>query len=116
MHPLRSHQSYLAALGHRLSGVALAIFLPLHFLLLGSAINGAERLDHFLAFADQPLVKFAEWGLVVFLGVHLAFGIRVLRLELTQWPHRGERLMRWILPSLALSLAAGVLFLYRAFS
>ena len=33
---------------HRLSGLALAIFLPLHFLALGLAIDGEARLDGFL--------------------------------------------------------------------
>ena len=38
-----------AALLHRLSGIALAIFLPLHFLALATALNGADALDSFLA-------------------------------------------------------------------
>ena len=34
---------------HRVSGVLLACFLPLHFLLLGSALDGAAKLDTALA-------------------------------------------------------------------
>ena len=45
---------------HRLSGLALAIFLPLHFLALGLAIQGEARLQTFLRWTDQPLVKAAE--------------------------------------------------------
>ena len=37
--------SYLAFVMHRLSGLALALFLPLHFLVLGLAIEGEARLD-----------------------------------------------------------------------
>ena len=48
---------WLAALVHRLSGLALAIFLPFHFLTLGLAINREGQLDGFLRWADQPLVK-----------------------------------------------------------
>ena len=44
----RNHAGWWAALLHRLSGVALAIFLPLHFLALGTALAGADALDRFL--------------------------------------------------------------------
>ena len=77
-----------AALGHRLSGLALALFLPVHFLALGLALEGEARLDGFLRWSEQPLVKFAEWGLVVFLALHLVFGLRILVLELLPW--RGD--------------------------
>jgi fumarate reductase subunit D len=40
-------RGFLAATIHRLSGIALAIFLPIHFLALASALNGAAALDSF---------------------------------------------------------------------
>ena len=58
---------WIAALVHRLSGLALAIFLPLHFLALGLAIEGEARLENFLRWSDAPLVKLAESGLVFLL-------------------------------------------------
>ena len=64
----RSHPAYWAFLMHRLSGLALALFLPLHFWALGQALHGAAALDGFLKLADQPLFKLAEWGLVVLLA------------------------------------------------
>jgi len=60
----RAHPAWWAFLVHRVSGLALAVFLPLHFLALGSALNGEASLDGFLRFADRPLFKFGEWGLV----------------------------------------------------
>ncbi len=81
----RRHRSYAAHLGHRLSGLALAVFLPLHFLALGLALEGADTFDRFLSFAELPLVKAAEWGLVVFLGLHLFFGLRLLVVEFLPW-------------------------------
>ena len=38
----------IASLIHRFSGLALALFLPLHFYVLGLALNDAARLDAFL--------------------------------------------------------------------
>lgn len=81
----RSHRSYVAFLGHRLSGIALALFLPLHFLLLGLALTGPAALDGALVLTESPLIKAAEWGLVVLLGLHLFFGIRILAVELLPW-------------------------------
>jgi fumarate reductase subunit D len=72
---------FVAALIHRLAGIALAVFLPLHFVALASALNGANALDSFLKLTDAPLMKFAEGGIVVALAVHMALGLRVLAIE-----------------------------------
>ena len=66
---------------HRVSGIALVLFLPLHFWALSTALE----LDAFLEWTRQPLVKVAEWGIVVALAAHLAGGLRVLVLELLPW-------------------------------
>ncbi|MGB7078545.1 MAG: succinate dehydrogenase, partial [Xanthobacteraceae bacterium] len=60
----RGSTLWIAAMVHRISGVALAIFLPIHFFVLGLSFHGGARLDTFLRWSDQPLVKFAEGGLV----------------------------------------------------
>ncbi len=115
MHPLRNHKSYFAAIGHRLSGIALAIFLPFHFLLLGTALEGAEGLDTALAFTDSPLVKIAEWGLVMLLTLHMLFGLRALTLEFSSWPNHAETLSNWVLPGIVTSLFVGAVFLVQIF-
>ncbi len=115
MHPLRNHKSYLAAIGHRLSGIALAAFLPVHFFLLGTALEGAAELDAALALAELPLVKVAEWGLVMLLSLHLFFGLRVLALEFSDWPDHAETLSRWVLPGIIGSLLVGIVFLFNVF-
>jgi fumarate reductase subunit D len=76
---------WMAALVHRLSGLALACFLPLHFLALGLAIDGEARLDGFLRWTANPVVKLAETGLVFLLAVHLLGGLRVLLIENLPW-------------------------------
>ena len=89
----RRSAGYRAFLAHRVSGLALALFLPLHFLALGLALEGAEPLDRFLTFAELPFVKAAEWALVVLLVLHLSLGTRLMVLELGVW--RGLRIA-WI--------------------
>ena len=83
---------WAAALVHRLSGLALAVFLPLHFLTLGLAIEGEARLESFLRWSDQPLVKLAESGLVFVLMVHMLGGVRVLLIENLDWHDRQKEL------------------------
>ena len=81
----RANALWLAALVHRLSGLALAIFLPLHFLTLGLAIEGEARLESFLRWSDRPVVKLAETILVFLLAIHMLGGLRLLMLENLAW-------------------------------
>jgi fumarate reductase subunit D len=81
----RRDSLWIAAFIHRLSGIGLAIFLPMHFLALGLAIEGAANLDGFLKWTENPFVKAAEAGLVVLLTLHLLGGIRVLLIENLSW-------------------------------
>lgn len=104
----RAHASYGAFVVHRLSGLALAVFLPVHFWALGKAIEGAATLDSFLRWTDQPLVKAAETGLVVLLALHLAGGLRLLVLEFLGWRAWQKTA---VAASAGFGLAAGLLFL-----
>ena len=92
MHAIKHRGSalWIAAMVHRLSGLALAVFLPIHFFVLGLSFHGGARLDTFLRWTDQPLVKFAEGGLVFLLTVHLLGGLRVLVIENLDW-HDGQK-------------------------
>ena len=103
---------WLAALVHRLSGLALAVFLPLHFLALGLALHDEAELDGFLRWSDQPLVKLAEGGLVFLLVVHMLGGVRVLLIENLAW-RDGQKQLATL--AAALSAVIAFLFLVRAF-
>jgi fumarate reductase subunit D len=81
----RNHPAYWAFLVHRFSGVALSLFLPLHFWALGSALQGEAKLESFLRWSDQPAVKVAEVVLVLLLAAHMAGGLRLLALEFLPW-------------------------------
>lgn len=82
--PSRNHSGYWAFLLHRLSGLALVLFLPAHFFVLGTALNEAAFAD-VIAWTDRPLVKLGEWGIVVLLALHMTGGIRLLALEFLPW-------------------------------
>ncbi len=110
--PHRNHAGYAAFVAHRVSGVLLALFLPAHFLVLGLALEDAAALDGFLRWTERPLVKIAEWGLVIALSVHLGLGLRLLVIELLPW--RGPR-HGLIGLGAGASLLVGALFLLSAF-
>ena len=101
----------LAALAHRLSGLGLALFLPLHFLLLGTALKGEAALASGLAFTDHPLARLAEGGLVFLLCVHFLGGLRLLVIENFAW-RDGQRNIAAAAAGIA--VAAGLFFIYRA--
>jgi fumarate reductase subunit D len=104
----RNHPAYWAFIVHRLSGLALGLFLPLHFWALGQALQGTARLDDFLRWTEHPLVKFAETGLVLLLAAHLAGGVRLLMLEFLAWRDWHKSLLA---VAAGASLAAGLAFL-----
>ena len=100
---------WLAAMVHRLSGLALAAFLPVHFLFLALALKGEAQLQAALRWTQAPLVKFAEMGLVFFLAVHLLGGLRVLVIENLPW-RDGQKL----LATAALTAAAAIALIFLA--
>jgi len=88
---------------HRLSGIALSLFLPLHFWALGNAL----QLDSFLAWTEQPLVKLGEWAIVLALAAHLGGGLRVLAIEFLDW-HEWQKGLAAV--AAAVTLAVGLAF------
>ena len=103
----RNHPAWWAFIVHRASGLLLALFLPFHFWALGQALQGAQALDGFLHWTEQPLVKFAETGLVLLLAAHMTGGVRLLMLEFLPWRDWQKTLLAL---AAGASLAAGLVF------
>jgi fumarate reductase subunit D len=78
---VKRESSYWTFMVHRLSGIALAVFLPVHFWTLSSGLNLVEMI----AWTQRPAVKLGEWLIVVALAAHLGGGLRVLALEFLPW-------------------------------
>ena len=101
---------WLAALVHRLSGIGLACFLPLHFLVLGTAIQGQARMDSLLRWSDLLAVKFAESALIFLLFVHMLGGLRLLAIENLPWVNWQKQLAA---AAVAASMIVAFVFLVR---
>ena len=107
-HRARSHPAWWAFAVHRISGVALSLFLPLHFWALGTALHGEAKLETFLRWSDQPAVKGAEVVLVLLLAAHMAGGLRLLALEFLPWREWQKSLLA---VAAAVTVVAGLAFL-----
>ena len=105
----RRQPGYVAALLHRLSGLALAIFLPLHFYALGLALDGSDKFELFFRATNTALVKTAEFAIVIALATHMALGLRVLAIEFL--PLR-EHTAAAVTICLGAAFAIGLVFLF----
>jgi fumarate reductase subunit D len=108
----RGHAGFAAFVVHRVSGIVLALFLPVHFFALSQALSDPRALDGFLEWTRRPAVKFAETMLVLALAVHLAGGVRLLFVEFVGW--RAEWQKTAIALVAAASLACALLFALNA--
>lgn len=111
-HAHRNHPTYWAFIIHRLSGLALAIFLPLHLYVLGLALSESAAFTDFISWSNTPTLKVLETGLVVFLAAHLTGGLRLLALEFLDW-RNGQKTM--VAASVGISLCVGLVFLLNAY-
>ena len=105
----RGHPAYWAFVVHRVSGLLLTLFLPLHFFALSQALDPAA-FDRFLAWTQQPLVRLTEIGLVTALAAHFAGGLRLLLVELVGWKAEAQKSMMAL--GAAFALAVGLLLAF----
>ncbi|SEV88385.1 succinate dehydrogenase subunit C [Cognatiyoonia koreensis] len=107
----RAHPLWLAHILHRLSGIGLALFLPLHLWVLSLAITSPARLDGFLSLTESGVIKLAEFGLVFLLAVHMFGGLRLMALEWLPWSSPQKTLAAL---ATAVSFLIATLFLLKA--
>jgi len=107
----RAHPLWLAYILHRISGLGLALFLPLHFWVLAMAVSNPGRLDGFLQMTESGLVKLAEFGLVFLLAIHMFGGLRLMAMEWLPWSPSQKTLAA---AATAVSFLIAGLFLIRA--
>ncbi len=102
----------LAAWIHRISGLGLAVFVPLHLAVLSSAVHGAPALDQALAVARSSQLQWAEWILYSLFFIHLIFGVRVMLIEFDARHSRVRLRLNWIFPGLLAGVALATIALF----
>ena len=86
----RDEAGYWTFFVHRISGLLLALFLPLHFVVLAQALRGEAALDTWLRWSQTPLVEASEVALVFLLAAHLTGGLRLLLIEFGGWRRQSQ--------------------------
>ncbi len=86
----RDQAAYWAFLVHRISGLLLALFLPVHFAVLAQALRGEAALATLLRWSQMPLVEVSEVALVFLLAAHLTGGLRLLLIEFGGWRREAQ--------------------------
>ncbi len=109
---LRNHPTYWAFVLHRVSGLALAVFVPVHLYTLSLAVQEAARFDAFLEWTEAPAVKAGEALLVLLLAGHLVGGLRLLALEFLEWRDWQKSV---VAITAGVAVACGLLFFMNAF-
>ena len=104
----------LAWLLHRVTGVALAVYLVPHFLSIDAARGGAQALDTELRGFATPAFAVAEWLLIGAVAFHALNGLRIVAVDCFDLAPRHKALF-WavLLACAAVFLAASTLFVPR---
>lgn len=93
----RPHTGTWAFILHRLSGLALMAYLPLHIFVTGSLTGGADSWNRTMAMLDRPVVHFLEWCLLGVVIYHAANGLRLILADLGIWSDlAGQKRMFWV--------------------
>jgi len=101
----RGHAAFWAFVVHRVSGLALTLFLPVHFWTLGMLLAEAPAFDTFISWTRAPMAKVAETLLVLALAAHLAGGLRLLFVEFVGWRADAQKTIFALGAGLALACA-----------
>ena len=104
----------VAWLLHRMTGVALALYLVPHFVSINAARGGPAALDAELRGFAGPLFAVAEWLLIGAVAFHALNGLRLIALDAFDLSGR-QKLLFWLvlLACAAVFGAASTLFVPR---
>ena len=67
---------------HRLTGLALTVYLYLHLITLGSILQGPDRFNQAMEWMSRPSVRFMELVLVWVVLFHTLNGVRLIVLAI----------------------------------
>jgi succinate dehydrogenase / fumarate reductase cytochrome b subunit len=67
---------------HRLTGVALTVYLYLHLITLGSILQGQDRFNQAMEWMSRPTVRLMELVLVWMVLFHTMNGLRLIVLAI----------------------------------
>ena len=94
---------------HRLTGVALAVYLVPHFITIHDSRQGASVFNETLAWFQGPLIAAAEFVIVLAVGFHACNGLRIIAVDFFDLSHQ-QKWLFW-----AVLVSCGAVFLASSF-
>ena len=88
---------------HRISGLALIAYLPLHIWVMHYLRHGPKDFNAAMGFLNQPLFKLMEWALFAAIIYHALNGLRIVSVDLgiaDRLP--AQKLLFWALAAVSL--------------
>ncbi len=67
---------------HRLTGLAIALYLLMHIVVISSVVGGAKNFDAAMTFLKAPLFILLEMGLIAAILIHGLNGLRIVLFDL----------------------------------
>lgn len=113
----RWHDGTLAYAFHRISGLALAFYLPTHIYVMHYLRHGDADFNRAMAFLNQPPFKLAETALFGAIIYHALNGLRIVAVDLglaDKLPDQKKFFRLAFAASVALSLVVGAVLLGHA--
>ncbi|MFQ5957477.1 MAG: succinate dehydrogenase, cytochrome b556 subunit [Candidatus Brocadiales bacterium] len=90
---------------HRITGVALVLFLFLHIWTLSSVFQGPEAFNKAVSKFDNPMGHMMEYTLLLAVVIHLLNGLRITLIDLFDLTAMQGRLL-WTSVGLLVAIAA----------
>ncbi len=90
----RLHTGSAAWIIHRVSGIALTLYIFLHLYVL-SNLKDPEKFDAIMRTLNNPLIKIGEIGLLFLVAAHSLNGVRLTLLDVGL-PTRLQKPLFWI--------------------
>lgn len=94
---------------HRLSGIALALYVFPHFWVISSAMLGPGGFNHRLALVQTEFFHIVEIGLIGVIFFHMLNGLRVTLVDFLPWTKIHKALLA-VAVVLFLVIMAGTLY------
>jgi len=96
---------------HRITGVALAVYLLPHFISINSARGGREAFDAELGWYTGPLIAASEFVLVLAVAFHMFNGIRIIAVDFFDLSHT-EKVLFWLVMAGCAAVMLGASFVF----
>ncbi len=82
---------------HRITGLALTLYVFLHIWTLSAVTEGAEAFNHSLDKYENLMGHVFEYLLLLAVTYHLLNGLRVTVVDVLRFTHHQKRLLAWAL-------------------